>query len=257
MHARANCPYFGPPTTGTPPWLNISLYRLLQFPLKFNQRTKLYSLDIFEQIYWYNMKSSQFLLMKNCIYIYISNWCFHVFWKMCLFDDIEIVQTIERLERAKFHTTVHLLSLQCPLLNHLHTGEHTSNVKRICIEKQKFTILEVLCWCGGVLFPGDMWVSLSDIPSVSVERFFQTYFLVQPGTNCTYRWYLILLFLHLEEQTDSGKCKNVVHKYIKRISVLRSYIFLNRFVLRDEGIAKQTPCVESLFYVPRLKFYAI
>ena len=44
-----------------------------------------------------------------------------------------------------------------------------------------------------------------------------------------------LLFFHLKKQTDSGKCKNVVHKYIKCINVLRSYIFLNWFVLRDEG----------------------
>ena len=50
--------------------------------------------------------------------------------------------------------------------------------------------------------------------------------------------YLILLFIHLEEQTDSGKCKNITQKYIKFISAWCFYIFLNRFVLRDEWRAK-------------------
>ena len=40
------------------------------------------------------------------------------------------------------------------------------------------------------------------------------------------RWkYLILLFIHLEEQTNSGKYKNIKQKYIKFISVCDVFIF--------------------------------
>ena len=47
--------------------------------------------------------------------------------------------------------------------------------------------------------------------------------------------YLILLFIHLvEEQTHSGKYKNITQKYIKFISAWCFYIFLNRFILWDE-----------------------
>ena len=96
----------------------------------------------------------------------------------------------------------------------------------------------------GVLPAGDARVSLCDIWSVCLSVFFY-HFRVHPGTNCTYRWF-ILLFLHLEEQTDSGKCKNVVHKYIKFISVLRSCIFLNQFVLWMKELQNEVPSVLTI-----------
>ena len=37
-------------------------------------------------------------------------------------------------------------------------------------------------------------------------------------TDSTDGYYLILLFIHLEEQTNSGKYKNMTQKYIKFIS---------------------------------------
>ena len=99
----------------------------------------------------------------------------------------------------------------------------------------------------GVLRPGDANRDIQQTRGTKNSTVgycvkFQLWEKIETQRTGLWKKYLILLFLHLKEQTNSGKCKNIVHKYIKRISVLHSYIFLNRFVLRDEGISKSGIC---------------